>query len=197
VIFSKDGRENLLSPEDLLGMERKPVGDLSLIPLASFFPGNASGDLVIRAADGFEKRVPAHGVSTAFLDPESLRAVMVREPGAKIFTIRDVTQITLEDRTEPDGLVVVAGEQRHAFSVPRLQEMAEGGILPFKRLLKAKGTEFPEGGKVRLTARDGYTRDVGMENFKKGSLHMEGMRCEFPGLPSRDQVSDLKRIEIR
>jgi len=197
VVFPGEGRERLLSPEDLLGMERTPVGDLELIPLASLVPGSVTGDLVVRAADGFEKRVPAQGLESAFFDPESLYVYLVRVPGAKTFTIRDVTQLTLEEPTDPGGLVIVAGKDRRAFPEHRLREMAHGGVLPFGALLKEKAPDLPAGGKVRLIARDGYGREVALEDFRKGRLHLEGMRCEFPDLPTRDQVSGLKGIEIR
>ena len=194
--FAMEGEERLLSREQLLAMERRPVGDMELVPLAAFFPGAEAGDLVVRAADGFEKRVPSTRIQDAFLDPGSLYVYLVQEPGGRTFTVRDVTRITREARADLDGLEIVAGDDRLEVSASRLGEMAQDGTLPFNTLIEKTLKQLPEGRTVRLTARDGYSRDVKARDLPGGRLHLEDMKCEFPGLPSGDQVSGLVRIEV-
>jgi multiple sugar transport system substrate-binding protein len=194
--FPEEGRKSLLAQEDLCRAERVPVGDLKLVPLASLLPREAVGDLVIRAADGFEKRLPPSQVRAAFLDPERMTVHLVHATGAKSFTIRDVTELLVEGRKGAGGLVVIAGTGRRDFSTAELRAMAGGGVLRFRDFVSGTRLESPAGATVRLIAEDGYTREVRADDFLKGEMDLESMRCSFPGLPSRDQVSGLARIEI-
>ncbi len=197
VVPQGDVPERVLSPEMLLGMERKPVGDLRLIPLVSFFPASVPGDLLVRAADGFEKRVPALGARGSFLDPESLYVYLVPEKGeGRVFTIRDVVRVSMEEGKETGGLVVSADGGRHVFQPAKLKTLAEQGLIPFSHLMEQAGFRVPPEGKVRLVADDGYTREVSADSFLSGTLRVDEMRCSFPGLSSKDQVSSLGRIEI-
>jgi len=198
VVSGAGGRERLVAPEDLLRMERKPVGDRQLVPLPDLFPGTPAADLLVRAADGYEKRIPADRLGAAFLDPDAMTVVLVQEGAGRAFTIRDVVRIVSEAPPAPGALLLIAGEQRRGFSVEDLRTLAGGGgTLPFRALRKVGETDLPRDGSVRLIAADGYTREIPVEVFLDGRLHLDGMKCEFPGLPSRDQVSDLVRIQIR
>jgi len=198
-VFQDQGRERLLAPADLLALERAPVGDRRLVPLAALFPGAPAADVLVRAADGYEKRIPAAGLATAFLDPEALTVVLAREGERRAFTVRDVVRVIREEGpADRDALVIAAGEARRSLSAERLRALAGGGGSLAFEALRAEGLpELPDSGSVRLVARDGYARDVPAPAFLGGRLHLEGMRCDFPGLPSRDQVRDLARVEIR
>ncbi len=196
LLLAGEGEERFICREELLAMERRAVGDLELVPLASFLAQAEPGDVLVQAADGFKRRVPYPRLADAFLDPESLYLYLVGEPGGRTFTVRDVTQITLEPGQAPDGLEIVTGKTRYTVSAWRLREMVPGGVLSFRTLVEKTLGDPGDGAKVRLTARDGYSREVAAGELLGGRLHLEGMKCEFPGLPSRDQVSGLVRIEV-
>jgi len=122
--------------------------------------------------------------------------VYIVSGGGKPFTIRDVVQLSVQTDPDRDELSIIAGGNKHALTLQELRALAEEGTIPFRALFVAKGIAVPEQATVRLVADDGYTREVPAASFLEGDLLLNDRRCRFPALPSRDQVSLLKRIEI-
>ena len=193
-----DGKGRLLSPEELQRLKTKPVGDMHLVPLASLCPEtHPILEIMVKAADGYGKRISTSRIPEAYLDPKSMY-VVVASGGGRTFTVRDVVEMSVTGRKEDKDLVVLSNREPHIYAKTDLLSMAgKKGIIPFRDMLRQKGIQVPEDGTVLLIARDGYTRELAAESFLKGSLHMEAMRCAFPGLNTKDQVSDLQRIELQ
>lgn len=189
-IVGRDGETAVYDQAALAKLDKEQVGDRQLIRLANLCPGCANGRAVITAADGYDKTVAAGQIGDAFLEPEHLRIILRRDED-EAFTIRDVVKIVFSTDAGAAKLVVVAGERTNSFTETDLRKMAADGVIPFKKLVAPDSA----GDNVRLTANDGYSREIPWDVFFAGGLHLDGMRCEFAGRESKDQVRHLARIE--
>lgn len=196
VVPGKEGAR-LLAPDELRRLERSAVGDMLLIPLASLCPEDVPvAGVTVLAADGYEKRIPASRLGHAYLDPERMSVVLAKGAGGT-FTARDVVELSIQPAEDAQGLAIVSARETRLLSADELLSLAgDRASIAFHRLVERTGVVIPAGSKVRLVARDGYTREVPAGRFLEGRLHLDGMRCAFPGLSSKDQVTALKRIEL-
>ncbi|MHA1568932.1 MAG: hypothetical protein ACTSXZ_05640, partial [Alphaproteobacteria bacterium] len=192
-IIAPDGADTLLNADDLQKFELASLGDLRVIPVRAFCPDCGNSMCVVTAADGYTKTVAATQISSAYLEPAHLRLILHRG-GGQTFTVRDVVEIKFV-AAEESALTIQIGEREQTIETAQLQKLAREGMVPFAELLAQFG-EPPAGvSTVRVIARDGYQREIPWDDFRQGQLRLAGMRCEFAGRSSKDQVRDMARIE--
>ncbi len=191
-----DGSVRSLSAAELDRLDKTTVGDLRLLSLISLFPDFAGELIEVTAADGFVKKISGSEANRAYLDPPAWRVVVARESG-KTFTVRDVVQVKFVKQANAGSLVLVAAGQQANLSATQLAAAAKNGILSFPELVALAGVSLDGARKVSLVAADDYRAEVTPQELRSGSLRLEGMRCEFPGLSTKVQVRDLVRIEVQ
>lgn len=192
-VTDPSGGKVLFTQQMLAGLPHTELGDLSVIALTALCGDCGIVNARVVAADGYVKTIASNRLSRAYLEPEHLRVVIARG-GSETFTVRDVEEIVFITPTKVVALTVTANGERYNFSREELEKIRTTGVVYFAELVDLVGAKMKA--TVRLRAVDGYTRDIPWSAFVDGKLFVEGMRCEFAGLSSKDQIRDLTAIDF-
>jgi len=193
-VVCPDGAKTSWPQVKLETLPREKVGDRSLVALTAFCPGAIDAQAEVRAADGYVKAISPSQMARAYLDPASLAVVLVKDDG-KAFTVRDTVSVQFAAAQE-SGLLLSMGEKRRTVTAAELQKIAKDGKVPFAAILALPGWELNPDAPATLIARDGYKKEIALLDLQKGSLILDGMRCEFAGLSSKYQIRDLGEIRL-